>query len=174
MNAIIQRWPLFLLCLAMIGCGRTDATPKPGAKQAPGGTDFMLATEPAGAKGVIAVKQQAKDGDDVVIVGRIGGSDKPFTGRAAFTIVDPSLKACNDRDADACPVPWDYCCESPDDLVKATVLVKFVDEKGKTIARDAKESMGLKELQTVVIRGIARRNGNDGISVEAKGIFIKK
>jgi hypothetical protein len=34
--------------------------------------------------------------------------------------------------------------------------------------------MGLRELQTVVIRGVARRSGDEGISVEASGLFIKK
>jgi hypothetical protein len=33
-------------------------------------------------------------------------------GRAAFSLVDQSLKACSDVEGDDCPVPWDYCCET--------------------------------------------------------------
>ena len=60
--------------------------------------------------GVIKVRQEAKDQTDVVIVGRIGGSENPWVdGRAAFSIVDPSLKSCAEVGLDNCPKPWDYC-----------------------------------------------------------------
>src|SRR5262249_49184968 len=123
--------------------------------------------------GVIETKQSAKNGDAVVIVGKIGGSEKPFTGRAAFTVVDLSLKSCGDREGDSCLTPWDYCCEPREDLAKGTVLVKFVDEKGKTWSQDAKSSMGLKELQTVVVRGTARRD-ESGFTIIGDGVFVKK
>ncbi|MBI3412002.1 MAG: hypothetical protein HY040_27035 [Planctomycetes bacterium] len=173
----------FLLLSALtVGCVRTGTSNKENdqRKQAVAQDNkYILGEEPAGAKDVLEVKTQAKNGDEVVIVGRIGGSVKPFTGRAAFTIVDMSLKSCSDREGDNCPFPWDYCCEAPDDLAKATVLVKFVDENGKTLAQDAKESMSLKELQTVVVRGVARRNGNgesgdSGITILGSGLFVRK
>src|SRR5262245_50335063 len=152
----------FLLFSTFVaGCMRTDPpTGQNGQRKQATASDnkYVLNEEPAGAKGVLDVKKQAKDGDEIVVVGKIGGSEKPFTGRAAFTIVDMSLKSCSDREGDNCPIPWDYCCEPPDELAKATVLVKFVDESGKTLEQDAKESMNIKELQTVVVRGIARRN----------------
>ena len=73
----------------------TTSTP-PLDETAPAAVDatpYKLAAEPAGAKGVIDVRKDAKDGDEVVVVGRVGGAAKPFTeGRATFLIVDPSLK----------------------------------------------------------------------------------
>jgi hypothetical protein len=53
------------------------------------GKKYLLPSEPAGAKGVIDVRKDAKDGEEVVVVGRVGGSSTPFTpGRTSFLIVD--------------------------------------------------------------------------------------
>jgi len=143
------------------------AAPLPDAKP------YQLAEEPVQAQGVLAVRKDAKDGDEVVVVGRIGGSRKPFTGRASFTIVDPSLKPCNEKDDDACATPWDYCCDTPEDLKRATVLVKFVDEGGQTLAADAKVWLGIKELQTVVVRGKVKRDDQSNLFIVASGLFVR-
>ena len=74
------------------------------------GSKFLLSHEPEGAEDVIKVRESAKDEAEVVIVGRIGGSEVPWVeGRAAFSIVDTSLKSCLDVGSDQCPMPWDYC-----------------------------------------------------------------
>src|SRR5262245_9596822 len=78
------------------------------------GKAFRLASEPAAPRGVIDVRKAARNGDEVVVVGRVGGLDKPFTeGRAAFLVVDPSLKPSN------CECPWDYCDCGEDELAAA-------------------------------------------------------
>src|SRR4051794_2358876 len=69
------------------------------------GKKFVLASEPAGGKGVIDIRKDAKDGDEVIVAGQVGGSSKPFTeGRASFLLVDPSLKPTAE-----CDCPWDFC-----------------------------------------------------------------
>ena len=97
----------------MLGCTRTEPTPKPATdpKASDGAkAKYLLAKEPAGAKGVIDVKKEAKDGAEVVGIGRIGGSKEPFTGRAAFTIVDPSFVPCNEKEEpEDSDTPWDFC-----------------------------------------------------------------
>ena len=91
---------------------------------------FLLDEEPQGAVDVLAFRKDAKDQQDVVVVGRIGGRVNPWIkGTAAFPIVDRSLKPCNEIEGDTCATPWDYCCEA--ELPQATVLVMFVDETGK-------------------------------------------
>jgi hypothetical protein len=160
------------------GCARTDdpapnKSPDPKAS-AEAKARYLLASEPSDAKGVKEVKQNAKNGDEVVVVGRIGGSTTPFTGRGAFTIVDLSFKPCSEVEGDNCSTPWDYCCTAPDDLAKGTVLVKLVDAAGKTLQDDAKEVLSLRELQTVVVRGQTRRDEPNSISVLAAGIFVRK
>ena len=167
-----------ILIVSIAGCARTASPSKQGSSGELGALselNLILPEEPVSAKNVLEIKQSVNDGDEVVVVGRIGGSKSPFTGRSAFTIVDCSLKSCSDREGDNCPHPWDYCCEAPEDLAKATILVKFVDNAGKTLAQDARRSLGLRELQTVVIRGVARRNGDSGgIAIVGSGVFVRK
>src|SRR5262245_24309068 len=147
--------PAAALAAVVLAAGCYRAAP-PGATFAPVSattTDFRLASEPAGAKGVSEVRKAAgRDGDEVVVVGRIGGRAKPFVeGRAAFTIVDPALKPCGEDEG--CPTPWDYCCVANEDLAAATVLVRFVTADGQPVAQGARDLLGVKELQTVVVRG---------------------
>jgi hypothetical protein len=104
-----------IAAVILVGCTRTDPASKDPIKNSidpkvseEAKAKYMLASEPDGAKGVKEVKQKAKDGDEVVVVGRLGGSVKPFTGRAALTIVDVSFKPCDEIEGDNCPTPWDY------------------------------------------------------------------
>jgi hypothetical protein len=165
--------------IVVAGCTQTHPGPAKGKTPAPKVADearakYLLADEPAGAKNVIDIRKAAKDGDEVVVVGRIGGSVKPFTGRAAFTIVDVKFTPCSEIEGDSCPTPWDYCCAPPDELAQGTVLVKFVDSAGKTLSDDAKALLDIKELQTVVVKGQTRRDEGNGIFVAASGIYVKK
>lgn len=59
-------------------------------------------------------------------------------------------------------------------MAKGTVLVKFVDDAGKTLSQDARSFLGLKELNTVVIQGRVLRDEGNSLSVVASGVFIKK
>ncbi len=110
--------PLLLLSLAsclltLSGCSSgkpttTQATSS-SAEQVDGSI-YLLASEPEEAVDVIKARETAKDQDDVVIVGRIGGSANPWVdGRAAFSIVDASLESCLECGSMDCPKPWDYC-----------------------------------------------------------------
>ena len=151
------------------GCSQSN----PPAANAPSadGTKYLLAAEPAGAKSVKDVRQSVKDGDEVVIVGRIGGSAKPWIeGRAGFQVVDTSFTPCNAREGDSCATPWDYCCDAKEDLVKGMATVKVVDDHGQTVATDARQLFGVKELDTVVVRGRAKRDDQGNLTVLAAGI----
>jgi hypothetical protein len=169
--------PVFFLVagLAAVGCGRNDANPGPTGPQGAtadgptdGGGKYVLGDEPAGAKSVIDVRKQAKDGDEIVLVGRIGGSGKPFTGRAAFTVVDLSLEPCDD---DGCGNPW--CSVDPKELKEAVTLVRFTDAEGKTLPTDARQLLGAQMCQTVVVKGHAKRDEDGRFTVVAKGIHLK-
>ncbi|MBM82617.1 MAG: hypothetical protein CMJ78_18800 [Planctomycetaceae bacterium] len=134
----------------------------------------MLNEEPDGAADVIKAREQSKDGEEVILVGRIGGGENPWIeGRAAFTVVDGSLKACSDIPGDDCPIPWDYCCET-DKLPPSTALVKVVDDSGSLIKTDAKKLLDVKELSTVVVKGKAQRDDDGNLTVLATGVFVKK
>jgi hypothetical protein len=137
-------------------------------------SDFVLKQEPAAAQEVKAVHEGAGEGTEVVLVGRIGGSVDPWIkDRAAFTVVDNSLQACSDMPGDECVTPWDYCCAT-DQLPSAIALIKVVDASGKLVPTDARQLLGVKELDRVVVHGKATRDKDGNLTVLADGVFIKE
>lgn len=185
MSRIKLAGPVLLVFLVSVLLTLTGCSPDATTSQAPerananpmgivGASKVLLAAEPEAAHDVIEVRETVSDGDDVVIVGRIGGSGNPWIeGRAVFSIVDGSLKACSDIPGDECPQPWDYCCETSM-LPTATALVKVVDEKGDLLKVDAKQLLDVKELSTVVVKGKAQRDKAGNLTVLASGVFVKK
>lgn len=177
-NLIRVSLGFFLIATGIVGCSRQQATQTPAARTSSGASvdaaRFLLSAEPEGAQDVIRVRESAKNEDDVVIVGRIGGSAVPWVeGRGAFSIVDPSLLACSDREGDNCTQPWDYCCDT-DKLPTSTALIKFVDEDGMLVHADAREFLNVKELQTVVVRGKAQRDDAGNLTVFANGLYVRE
>ncbi len=177
--------PTLLMLIAVAGCQHEQAkhghahnhTPQtPQTFSLPDGIDasvYALSAEPDGAHNVIAARDAVQDDQDIVILGRIGGGENPWVeGRAAFSIVDPSLRACSDIPGDDCPVPWDYCCET-DKLPTSMALVTIVDEEGQVIKADARALLDVKELSTVVVKGKAKRDDAGNLTVLASGVYIK-
>lgn len=170
------------LLLAVAGCGQSPAPEKSVSSNtaklsvsAPSaeGEKLLLKESPVEPQDVIAAREAVADGDDVVVEGRIGGSVDPwFEGRAAFHIVDRSLVPCNERPGDGCTTPWDYCCDT-DRLKASKATVKFVDAQGNTLPTDARQLLGLKELQTVVVQGTAQRDEAGNLTVLATGLYVK-
>ena len=145
------------------GTDTTVEKPDPTARAV--GKKYLLPTEPTAIKGVIDIRKQTKDGDEVTVVGRVGGSSKPFTeGRAAFLLVDASFPISD------CECPWDYC--GIQNLAAGRLSVKFVED-GKTVASGARGMFGIKELSTVVIRGKVQRDDKNNVIVVATGIFVR-
>ncbi len=178
MKCAICQIMLFSVAVSLTaGCGNSESTPDnktaPATSQSTTPTEVLLTSEPAGAKEVIAARESAKNDEEVVLVGRIGGSENPWVdGRAVFSIVDNSLKACSDIEGDGCSMPWDYCCET-DKLPTSMALIKVVDENGTLIKEDARKLLNLKELQTVVVKGKAKRDDSGNLTVFASGIFVR-
>jgi hypothetical protein len=172
--------PIVILAslLLIAGCTQDSSTETTSTTNTPpsaiDGSKYLLNEEPTDVVTVIEAREQSEDGEDVVLVGRIGGSVNPWVeGRAAFSIVDPTLKACSDIPGDECKIPWDYCCETHK-LPTSTALVKFVDADGRPLKADARELLSLKELQTVVVRGKAKRDEAGNLTVLASGLFVRE
>jgi hypothetical protein len=167
------RWIAVALPTLLTGClGTEQSTTVPTGNALPTGGEYLLTSEPEGALGVREIKQNAQDGDEIVVVGRIGGEKNPWVeGLAAFNLVETELQPCNEIPGDNCPTPWDYCCEP--DLADYRVLVQVVDQQGKTVPNDARELLGVKELQTLVVRGAAKKDDAGNVTVLAKGIFVR-
>mgnify|MGYP006979174089 CR=1 FL=1 len=180
MKIILKCTVIMIVSATLIGCtSEKNSTTSNGSVEQPDAavadsSPYLLLAEPKDPAGVIRVRDEAANDDEVLIVGCIGGSSNPWIeGRAAFTIVDLSLKSCNDTLDDRCPTPWDYCCET-DKLPTSGALVKFVDDSDRVLKADPKTLFGVKELSTVIIKGSAQRDDANNLTVLASGIFVKK
>jgi hypothetical protein len=163
---------IFIVCAfvfvaaVLVGCERESAktaapTQTTAAELLP--ADLFATTQPAGAVDVVAAKKSAKDGDAVVIKGRIGGQKEPLAAnRAVMTIADISLPTCDKTPMDTCKTPWDSCCEPAEELV------------AKPIKAGLAGNNGLAPNKHVVVAGTAKTagGGGDALIVQAKQIFV--
>ncbi len=160
------------LSMLALGCGPASPTASSSGPSAEGAA-YILEAEPAAPKEVKAARAEAGDGEEVAVVGRIGGDTNPWVeGQAAFLLVDSVLKPCNEKDDDACPTPWDYCCDY-DTLPEHKIMVKLVDAQGETVATGARELLGVKELQTVVVHGNAKRDEAGNLTLLADSVYLR-
>jgi hypothetical protein len=82
-----------LIVVAPMACDQSAPTPTKNATNSALPQGLFVTQEPAGAIGVLKIRQSAKAGDHVTMIGRIGGSENPFvSNRAVFTMVDASVK----------------------------------------------------------------------------------
>jgi hypothetical protein len=159
----------------VMGCNQSEPASSPqasgeGSRESMEVSEFLLSEQPDGAKPVALARESVSDGDDVAILGRIGGGVNPWVdGRAAFTIVDPKLQPC--QPDEGCPTPWDYCC-STDQLAENRALIKIIDDGGNTLEQDARTLLRLKELQTIVAKGRAKRDEAGNLTVLASGVYV--
>lgn len=138
-------------------------------------SSIFLTSAPADAKNVEEVKGTAKPGDTIAIKGRIGGSENPFVeGRAVFTLVGPGIPACSDAGDDHCKTPWDYCCETPEDIAAHAATVQIVDDKGALLRASVKGEHGMKELADLIVVGKVAQADDKLLIVNATGIYIAK
>lgn len=163
--------------LALAACG--DASPRnatPAAAAAPSLPAGFVTKGAATGTNVAAAKASAQVGQELVIVGRIGGSVEPFVaGRAVFTIVDPALKSCADMDdPDHCKTPWDYCCEDREAMKRGTATIEITDAAGKPLALAVRGMQGLDPLATIAVTGtVIERNDAGLLVVRAKRIEVR-
>ncbi len=159
-----------LFAVALAGCSSENTT-SPVALSTSDST-YVVSSEPEGAIAVGDARDSVEDEQDVVLIGRIGGSAKPFVdGIAAFTIVDSKVPHCAEEEG--CPTPWDYCCEQ--NQVKGNIaMVKVVDAHGKPVSQDARALLGVKELSTIVVRGKAQRDADGNLALLATQVYVKE
>jgi hypothetical protein len=131
---------------------------------------YHLATEPADARDVLIAKTSVKDGDAVVLRGRV----QDFVGgMAAFVLIDGALKSCDEEGPmPTCETPWDYCCTDPAEIQAASAMVEFRD--GEAVRRtDARGFHGLDHLKWVTVKGIAKTDDKGNLTVVTDGVYVK-
>lgn len=173
-----SRTVLMLLCatLALSGCdASTSAFPHADRSVTPvNGEVYVLAEEPKGAIGVIEAREAGEDGQPMVLVGRVGGAANPWIeGRAAFMLLDPSVEVVDESagmaEGKLCTAD---CCAT--ERLACTTLVKVVDSAGALVTIDARDLLGLKEDDMVVVEGMAKRDTSGNFLMLATGVHIRK
>jgi hypothetical protein len=167
---VLKVLALFSMVLSSVGCQSKDASSE-NVSPLPASASFLASSEPAGAMPVGEAREKTEDGQEVTLVGRIGGSSKPFVeGLAAFTIVDPKVPFC--APSEGCPTPWDYCCET--DAVRSNIAtIKILSGAGTPVNASARELLKVKELATVVVNGKAKRDDQGNLTVSATQVFVR-
>lgn len=123
---------------------------------------------------------------DVVLVGTVGGvanpsaqsyPEFPFAERKAiFFLADPEAvgefeeHAHKHAPGEECA----FCAAHAADSITSLALVHFKGEDGKPLAVDVRELFGLKDQDTVVVRGKAKMAPTGMLEVDATGLYVRR
>lgn len=165
-----------LITLATLGCGSQSSSPDL-ATATPVSFDaskYTLADEPDGAIGVIAARGSAKDGDSIVLVGRVGGAANPWIeGRAAFTMLDASKSiVATGTESKSDEICMGDCCAL--ERAECTALVTVVDEGGRVLPIDSRKLLGITTSDMIVVRGKAKKDDAGNFVVLADGVYVRR
>jgi len=169
--------PLLLLLAAASGCGQPTTPPAAIGAGTPkiDTSKYILQEEPDGAVGVMIAREDAQDQEEIVLLGRIGGRSNPWIeGRSAFMVIDAAMTVVADgEDSDDGQICMDDCCASL--RAECTTLVKIVDAQGKPLAIDARELLGAKINDMVVVQGKVQRDEEEGtFTIAASGVYVRR
>lgn len=138
---------------------------------------LVLAEEPAGAVSLAAAKAKLTTAPQAVLIaGRIGakGVDPFLAGKASFSLVEIPADghgAEPGHKPDDCPFCKKRAANSP------IAAVRFLGADGKEIPVDARELLGVKAGQDVVIRGTGIFDPKLAVpilQITADGIHVRK
>ncbi len=165
----IVQTSLLTAAIVLASCSKSESeAPEQSAADAPA---WVLAVAPSDAVSIVEAKSTVKEGDHVVLRGRIGGRKEPLTsGSPVFTVMDLEIPHCGENALDACRTPWDYCCETPETITTNSATVQVVDELGQPISDDLK-AFGIEALDEIIVVGtVAPRANEEVLTVRATGI----
>jgi hypothetical protein len=179
MNAIQFRTVVLLLLTSLIvagGCDRQAAGPQANGTEAADviPQDLMLASAPAEASELKAIKGSARVGDEVVVRGVIGGRRDPLaSNRAILTLVDVEIETCDKLPGDSCPTPWDACCVDQETITAGSATVQVVGSDGRPLKIGLQGHNGIQPLREIVVVGKVRGTDDKNLVIDAKGIYVK-
>ena len=176
MKIILSLSIAFTVCVLASGCSSNSNTSDTVAATpaAIDGTKFLLAEEPDDAIGVIEARESAKDGESVVVVGRIGGAVNPWVeGRAAFTLIDASkLIVADGAESGEAEICLDDCCA--EERAGCTTLVKVIDADGKLVPADARKLLGISDSDMIVVSGKVSKDETGNFAILASGVHVRR
>lgn len=173
---------VLLFTLLFIGCSNKSTPTTENKTQAVTPTNtqnsasnpldkLLVTTEPTPASSVIETKSKVKDGEEVIVHGRV----KDFVkGYAVLVIADTSMKACVDNPEETCPTPWDYCCNPKEKIEKSVATVQLTEDGATPIKTELEGFKGLQRLSSyVTVKGKAKRDEAGNLTIIASNLFIK-
>jgi hypothetical protein len=161
------------LVLVLTACGPNDSASISQTSKDDILATMQLSEAPKNVLSVASVRAQANPRTPITVRGQIGGTRLPFVdGYAGFVLADPELVFCDEMGDDHCNTPWDACCEDPDRLKAMRVSVQFVDAIGNPIQQNLQTSIGLNELDEVVVIGtVAESSTPTNVIIEATTLY---
>lgn len=154
----------------LAGCGgqsQENPAAPPAAAILPGTLFAAVADQPIS---IVEARQNAVDGERVVLRGMVGGRLAPFVeGRAIMLLVDESLPLCQG----CCDTPWDMCCERPDIIAAHSATIQVVDTAGQPLRTSLRGQAGLAPLVRVAVEGTVKRQGEAVFLVNADRLAIQ-
>ena len=180
-NGIILNLKILLLGSLLTACDNGSQPPQatatgPSEIETSGlPSELFVAEPPTDALDVVAARQNAQPGADIVIQGFVGGRADPFVdGRAVLTLADaPALETCDQNPDDGCQTPWDACCEAPAKIKASIATVQVVDADGNVLKQGLKGTGGIVEQSMLTIKGlVAAGSSPDSLVVNASKIYV--
>ncbi len=163
-----------LILALLVACEKSASPPTAGPAGESLPTNLFTTTPPTGAVDVVAAKSAAKDGDPIVIKGRIGGQKEPLAAnRAIMALADTSLPTCDKTPMDKCSTPWDSCCQPAEELLAKSVSVQVVGANGRPLKAGLAGVSGIAPLKEVIVSGTAKASGGSAtLVILAKQIYV--
>ena len=171
-----------MLLVTLAGCGdgndkkvsNDKATPNTPGPAVSLPADLLVSTTPGEAKNIVDLKKDAKEGDEVVVRGVVGGDTNPFVAnRAMVSLIDMAVPTCKEN-GEECPTPWDYCCVPQEELTKAKATVQVVGKNGFPLKVALSSGQKLKPYDVIVVRGkVGARPSGDVLVVNATSIYVE-
>ncbi len=167
-----QPWSVMMyasiLTLLFLGCQGSS-----GPEVSDAGKKFVLDEKPAGAVPIVDARANIAETKEIVLITKVGVEDRKIfeEGKASFLVREafPDPNAGKGHDADNCPF-----CKRRKSPYDSLAMVHFKDQDGTIIDTDARNLLGLKEDQEVIIKGAASLDDSGALVVSATGIYFPK
>jgi len=160
--SILAALTLFTLSSA---CSEANNGPPP-VDASPEAQKLALSADPGVA---LAVAKAKADGpkDDIIVEGRLYDITK---GYAVMRIMDLKMDYCGEiNKEDKCPTPWDYCCDTREDIAAGSLMVEARNASGKPIKTPALPNLRL--LDKVKVKGKLTKDDHGNFVLLASGMF---
>ena len=157
-----------LVLLLVTACGGTEPGQHASTTSTTGsdGGAMLLAADLPDAIGVVAAKAEDPDAE-VAVYGRVRR-----TAKGVFLLVDDeAVKFCGQEEDCGCPTPWDYCCERPEEVTAATLVVEAEDELGSPVRES---DMGIRALDLVAVRGRLTKADDGTLVLKASSGWFRR